>query len=78
VSATPDGCFHLGIDIVREIHAEALERFGGLEGVRDENLLASALLTPAIELRRQIALRGHRGSSSGVSVLHLLQPSVSR
>lgn len=25
---------------------EALEKFGGLEGVRDENLLASAVLTP--------------------------------
>jgi death-on-curing protein len=46
VSATPDNCFHLNVDIVREIHAEALERFGGLEGVRDKNLLASAVLTP--------------------------------
>jgi death-on-curing protein len=46
VSATPNDCFHLSVDIVREIHAEALGRFGGLEGVRDENLLASAVLTP--------------------------------
>jgi death-on-curing protein len=46
VSATPDDCIHLTIDIVREIHAEAIGRFGGLEGVRDENLLASAVLTP--------------------------------
>ena len=46
MSATPDDCFHLSLDIVRELHAEALERFGGLEGVRDENLLASAGLTP--------------------------------
>ena len=46
MSATPDDCFHLSVDIVREIHAEALEKFGGLEGVRDENLLASAVLTP--------------------------------
>jgi death-on-curing protein len=46
VSATPDNCFHLNVDIVREIHAEALERFGGLEGVRDKNLLPSAVLTP--------------------------------
>jgi death-on-curing protein len=46
VSATPDNCFHLNVDIVREIHAEALEKFGGLKGVRDENLLASAVLTP--------------------------------
>ena len=46
MSATPDDCFHLSVDIVREIHAEAIKRFGGLEGVRDENLLASAVLTP--------------------------------
>ena len=29
-----------------EIHEEGLRRFGGLRGVRDENLLASAVLTP--------------------------------
>ena len=44
--ATPDDCFHLTIDVVREIHEEGLRRFGGLRGVRDENLLASAALTP--------------------------------
>jgi death on curing protein len=44
--ATPNDCFHLTIDMVREIHGEALSRFGGLNGVRDENLLASAALTP--------------------------------
>ena len=43
---TPDDCFHLGVDIVREIHAEALKQFGGLRGIRDENLLSSAVLTP--------------------------------
>lgn len=46
MSATPDDCFHLSVELVREIHTEALEKFGGLEGVRDENLLASAVLTP--------------------------------
>jgi len=46
VSATPDDCFHLTVETVREIHAEALRQFGGLDGVRDENLLASAVLTP--------------------------------
>jgi death on curing protein len=46
VNATPDDCFHLSVELVREIHTEALEKFGGLEGVRDENLLASAVLTP--------------------------------
>jgi death-on-curing protein len=46
VSATADNCVHLSVDIVREIHAEALRQFGGLGGVRDENLLESAVLTP--------------------------------
>jgi death-on-curing protein len=46
VSATPDDCFHLTIDVVREIHDETLKRFGGPQGVRDENLLASAVLAP--------------------------------
>ena len=46
MSPTPENCFHLGIDNVREIHAEALKQFGGLNGVRDENLLASAVLAP--------------------------------
>ena len=46
MSATPDDCIHLTVNIVREIHVEAIKSFGGLEGVRDENLLASAVLTP--------------------------------
>ncbi len=46
MKAAPNDCFHLSIEIVREIHAEALAQFGGLNGVRDENLLASAVLAP--------------------------------
>ena len=46
MSATPDDCFHLTIEVVREIHQEVLSKFGGPKGVRDENLLASAVLTP--------------------------------
>jgi death on curing protein len=45
-NATPDNCFHLTVDTVREIHTEAITRFGGARGVRDENLLASAVLAP--------------------------------
>jgi death on curing protein len=46
VSATPEDCVHLSVETVREIHAEALRKFGGLDGIRDENLLSSAVLTP--------------------------------
>lgn len=46
MSATPVDCVHLSIGIVREIHAEVIKQFGGPNGVRDENLLTSAVLTP--------------------------------
>jgi death-on-curing protein len=46
VSATPEDCFHLSIETVVEIHAEAIKQFGGLNGGRDENLFASAVLAP--------------------------------
>ena len=37
---------HLTVDEVREIHAEAIARFGGLDGVRDLPLLESAVAAP--------------------------------
>jgi len=46
MSATPQECFHLTVDIVREIHAEAIERFGGSDGVREMALLESAVAAP--------------------------------
>jgi death-on-curing protein len=46
VKATPEDCFHLTIEIVREIHDEAVKIFGGLHGIRDEALLASAVFAP--------------------------------
>ncbi len=39
-------CFHLTTEIVREIHAEAIARFGGSEGVREMALLESAVAAP--------------------------------
>lgn len=46
MSATPDNCIHLTVDIVKEIHATVLEQFGGSPGVRDEGLLDSAIAAP--------------------------------
>ncbi|HUJ73032.1 MAG TPA: type II toxin-antitoxin system death-on-curing family toxin [Verrucomicrobiae bacterium] len=46
MSATPDNCFHLTVEIVREIHAEAIAQFGGSDGVRDPALLESAVAAP--------------------------------
>jgi len=43
---TPEDCFHLTVEIVREIHTEAIACFGGLTGVRDQALLESAVATP--------------------------------
>jgi death on curing protein len=44
--AAPDNCFHLTVEIVREIQTKAIARFGGLEGVRDATLLESAVAAP--------------------------------
>lgn len=41
-----EGCFHLTVDIVNEIHAEALSRFGGSGGIRETTLLESAVAAP--------------------------------
>ncbi len=46
MKATPDDCFHLTVDIVREIHGVAIAQFGGSEGVRDPALLESAVAAP--------------------------------
>ena len=46
MKVTPDNCFHLTVEIVREIHAEAIHRFGGSDGVREMALLESAVAAP--------------------------------
>lgn len=46
MSATPERCFHLTVEVVREIHAEAIAKFGGADGVRDMALLESAVAAP--------------------------------
>ncbi len=46
MSATPEKCFHLTVEIVREIHAEVIGRFGGSDGVREMALLESAVAAP--------------------------------
>src|SRR5947208_10539666 len=46
MSVTAENCFHLTVAIVREIHAEAIARFGGSDGVRDVALFESAVAAP--------------------------------
>jgi death-on-curing protein len=43
---TPENCFHLTVEIVREIHAAAIAQFGGSDGVRETALLESAVAAP--------------------------------
>ncbi len=42
----PNNCLHLTVEIVEEIHAEAISRFGGSDGLRDRAMLESAVATP--------------------------------
>jgi death on curing protein len=46
VSATPENCFHLTVEIVREIHQTAIRDFGGSDGIRESALLESAVAAP--------------------------------
>jgi death-on-curing protein len=46
VKASADNCFHLTVEIVCEIHAEAIKQFGGSDGVREMALLESAVAAP--------------------------------
>lgn len=46
MSSDPHKIIHLTVDIVIEIHAVAIQEFGGSEGLRDRNLLESAVATP--------------------------------
>ncbi len=46
MSASPDDCVHLSLEIVREIHAAVIEAYGGAHGIRDTGLLASAVAAP--------------------------------
>jgi len=41
-------CFHLTVEIIKEIHFEAIQQFGGSEGVRNVALLESALGAPQV------------------------------
>ena len=41
-----DNCLHLTVDLVLEIHEEAIRRFGGSDGLRDRALLESAIAAP--------------------------------
>jgi death-on-curing protein len=43
MSVTPENCFYLKVEIVREIHAGVIENFGGSDGIRDLTLLESAV-----------------------------------
>jgi death-on-curing protein len=46
MSKAPRDCFHLTVEIVREIHSEAIARFGGSAGLREPTLLESAVAAP--------------------------------
>ena len=50
MKVTPENCFHLTVEIVKEIHAAALEGFGGAHGLREPSLLESAVAAPQVTI----------------------------
>ena len=50
MKVTPENCFHLTVEIVKEIHVAALEGFGGAEGVREPSLLESVVAAPQVTI----------------------------
>lgn len=46
MKADANSCLHLTVDIVLEVHAEAIARFGGSDGLRSRELLESAVAAP--------------------------------
>jgi death-on-curing protein len=57
MSASANNCFHLTVEIVREIQAEAIARFGGLDGMRELALLESAVAAPQASVGGQSPYR---------------------
>lgn len=43
MKTTIETCLHLNVAIVNEIHEEAIAQFGGINGIRDQALLESAI-----------------------------------
>jgi len=46
MNKAPYDGFHLTVEIVHEIHSEAIARFGGSSGIREPSLLESAVAAP--------------------------------
>ncbi|HRQ90102.1 MAG TPA: type II toxin-antitoxin system death-on-curing family toxin [Bacteroidia bacterium] len=46
MKSDPNQCLHLTVEIVEEIHAEAIAQFGGSDGLRDRPMLESAVAAP--------------------------------
>jgi death-on-curing protein len=46
LSATPDDCIRLTVEMAQEIRAQAIAQFGGSDGIREPALLESAVSAP--------------------------------
>ncbi len=46
MNSNPNTCVYLSVEIVLQIHAAAIRKFGGSSGVRDTNLIESAVAAP--------------------------------
>ena len=78
MSATPENCFHLTVEIVREIHQSAIRDFGGSDGIRENALLESAVAAPRATFGGKAIYASLTEIAGGLLVLSLPKPSLSR
>ena len=69
---SPENCFHLPVEVVLEIHSEAIRRFGGSAGIRDRALLESAVAAPQATWGRRSAYP----EPLAISVVYLVCPGL--
>jgi len=69
-------CFHLTVEIIKEIHAEAIQQFGGSDGVREIALLESALGAPQATFGGNSPYGRSDGDCSRVFILFVPKSSL--
>ncbi len=69
--------YFLTYEDVTSIHTDQIKRYGGKTGLRDENLLLSAIATTSKRFRRPVPAQYNLRQSSSLPFPHLSEPSLS-